>query len=98
MIYQTEATYGRTNETYPDVIEIEGVERDVNIVRIGRVALMYQTTDRRVTGAWDNSARQWVELPAGEYRTAVQRAIRVASNVDAPSIIALPVLAPEVAQ
>jgi hypothetical protein len=98
VIYQTEATYGRTNETYPDVIEIEGVERDVNIVRIGRVALMYQTTDRRVTGAWDNSARQWVELPAGEYRTAVQRAIRVASNVDAPSIIALPVLAPEVAQ
>lgn len=98
VMYQTESTYGRTNETYPDIIEIDGVERDVNIVRIGRVALMYQTTDRRVTGAWDNSARQWVELPAGEYRTPVQRAIRVASNVDAPSIIALPVLAPEVAQ
>ncbi len=98
VIYQTEATYGRTNATYPDIIEIDGAERDVNIVRIGRVALMYQTTDRQVTGAWDNNARQWVELPAGEYRTAVQKAIRVASNIDAPGIIDLPVLFPEVAQ
>lgn len=98
VMYQTEATYGRTNATYPDIIEIDGAERDVNIVRIGRVALMYQSTDRQVTGAWNNSTRQWVELPAGEYRTAVQKAMRVASNVDAPGIIELPVLAPEVAQ
>lgn len=98
VMYQNEAQYGRTNATYPDVIEINGAERDVNIVRIGRVALMYQTTDRQVTGAWDNNARQWVELPAGEYRTAVQTAIRVASNLDAPKIIELPVIAPEVAQ
>ncbi len=98
VIYQTEATYGRTNATYPDTIEIDGVDRDVNIVRIGRVALMYQTTDRQVTGTWDNKARQWVELPAGAYRTTVQKAMRVASNVDAPGIIELPVMAPEVAQ
>jgi hypothetical protein len=98
VIYQTESTYGRTNATYPDVIVINGAERDVNIVRIGRVALMYQSTDRQVTGAWDNNAREWVELPAGEYRTSVQTAIRVASNLDAPKIIELPVLAPEVAQ
>lgn len=98
VMYQTEATYGRTNATYPDTISIGGVERDVNIVRIGRVALMYQTTDRQVTGAWDNKAREWVELPAGTYRTAVQKAMRIASNVDAPDIINLPVAAPEAAQ
>ncbi len=98
VIYQTESTYGRTNATYPDTIEIDNVERDVNIVRIGRVALMYQTTDRQVTGTWDNNTRQWVELPAGAYRTTVQKAMRVASNVDAPDIIELPVMAPEVAQ
>ena len=37
-------------------------------------------------------------LDAAEYRTAVQSAIRVASQLDAPRIIELPVLAPEVAQ
>lgn len=98
VLYQTENSYGRTIETYPSTIEINGVARDVNIVRIGRVALMYQTTDRLVTGAWDKDARTWVELPAGEYRTAVQTAIRVASQLDAPKIIDLPVHAPEIAQ
>jgi len=37
-------------------------------------------------------------LPAGDYRTAIQSAIRVASQLDAPRIIELPVLAPEAAQ
>lgn len=98
VLYQTENSYGRTIETYPDSIELNGAVRDVNIVRIGRVALIYQTTDRQVTGAWDRDARAWVELPAGEYRTAVQTAIRVASQLDAPKIIDLPVHAPEIAQ
>lgn len=98
VLYQTENSYGRTIETYPATIAIGGVDRDVNIVRIGRVALIYQTTDRQVTGAWDLNARAWVELPAGEYRTAVQTAIRVASQLDAPKIIDLPVQAPETAQ
>jgi hypothetical protein len=70
----------------------------VNIARFGRVALIYQTTDRQETGAWDNEARAWVSLPPGEYRTAVQTAIRVASQLDAPRIINLPVAAPEAAQ
>lgn len=98
VLYQTENSYGRTIETYPDSIEIGGAVRDVNIVRIGRVALIYQTTDRQVTGAWDKDARAWVELPDGEYRAAVQTAIRVASQLDAPKIIDLPVKAPEIAQ
>ncbi|GAB5498299.1 MAG: DUF3450 domain-containing protein [Pseudohongiellaceae bacterium] len=96
--YQTETSYGRTMETYADTINLNGSDRDVNIARFGRVALIYQTTDRMETGAWDNNARQWVPLPPGEYRTAVQTAIRVASQLDAPRIIELPVPAPEAAQ
>jgi hypothetical protein len=98
VMYQTETSYGRTIETYPDTISIDGIDLDVNIARIGRVALLYQTTDRQQTGAWDNLNREWVTLAAGDYRTSVQSAIRVASSLDAPRIIELPVLAPEVAQ
>jgi hypothetical protein len=94
-IYQVENSYGRTVETYADSIEIAGVTRDVEIVRIGRVALMYQTTDRQVTGTWDNNARQWVELPAGQYRTAAQSAIKVASGLDAAKMLEMPIIAPE---
>ena len=98
VLYQTETSYGRTIETYATTIELGGVARDVNIVRIGRVALVYQTTDRQLTGAWDRDARTWVELAAGEYRTVVQTAIRVAAQLDAPKIIELPVHVPEIAQ
>lgn len=98
VMYQTESSYGRTIETYPDTIPLGGVERDVNIARIGRITLMYQTVDRQSTGAWDNTARAWVELPAGDYRTAVQAAIRVASQLDSARIIDLPIMAPEAAQ
>src|SRR5690606_38120408 len=50
-LYQIESTYGRTLETYPATLLIEGVERDVNMLRVGRIALAYQTQDREVTGA-----------------------------------------------
>ena len=89
VMYQTETSYGRTIETYPETISVDGVDLDVNIARIGRVALLYQTTDRQQTGAWDNSNRNWVTLDAADYRTAVQSAIRVASQLDAPRIIEL---------
>ena len=98
VMYQTETSYGRTIETYPDTITIGGVELDVEIARYGRVALLYQTTDRQQTGAWDNAGRQWEILDDADYRTAAQSAIRVASQLDAPQIINLPVLAPESVQ
>lgn len=98
VMYQTETSYGRTHETYPATITLGGIERDVNIARVGRIALLYQTMDRRETGTWDNNARMWVELEPGDYRTAVQSAIRVISNLDSARIIDLPIMAPESVQ
>jgi len=98
VLYQNETLYGRTHETYPDTINLNGQDLDVNILRVGRVALLFQTTDRQVTGRWNNQARAWETLDAGEYRTAVQGAIRVSSGLDAPRIIELPIAAPEAAQ
>jgi len=98
VLYQNETLYGRTHETYPDTISFNGVDRDVNLLRVGRIALMFQTTDRQITGMWDRDSRTWVEIPAGEYRTALQTAIRVSSGLDAPRIIDLPIIAPELAQ
>lgn len=98
VLYQNETLYGRTHETYADTISLDGTERDVSVLRVGRVALLFQTTDRLVTGRWNNESRQWEELEPGEYRTAVQAAIRVSSGLDAPRIIELPIPAPEIAQ
>ena len=98
VLYQAENNYGRTNESYPTTLEIDGVERDVDMLRVGRIALVYQTSDRTLTGAWDKEANQWVALDAGEYRTAIQRAISVAKGLSSPAIMDLPIPAPESVQ
>ena len=42
---------GRTLESYPDsALTLNGQDRDVNILRVGRIALLFQTTDRQITG------------------------------------------------
>ena len=74
VMYQTETSYGRTIETYPETININGADRDVNIARIGRVALLYQTTDRQETGAWDNRGRQWVASVSYTHQTLPTKA------------------------
>jgi len=98
VLYQTENNYGRTHETYPTTLNVEGVDRDVDILRVGRVALLYQTKDRTMTGAWDKAAGAWVTLDPVEYRTAVQRAISVSSGLVSPAILEIPIVAPESAQ
>ena len=98
VLFQTENAYGRTRETYSTTLTLDGVERDVDMLRVGRVSLVFQTKDRELTGAWDPQARQWVTLDPAEYRTAIRSAINVASGMVAPAIIDLPIVAPELAQ
>jgi hypothetical protein len=96
--YKIENEYGRKIDTYKDTIEIDGVEREVNVFRAGRIALLYQTTDLEVTGAWDNTSRSWQKLESNEYRNAVQQGIRIANKQASIDILNLPVAAPEAAQ
>lgn len=94
-LYQTENAYGRTRETYPATLVIDGVERDVDMMRVGRVSLAYQTKDRSMTGAWDPRTRQWVALDDSEYRNAIRTAMSVASGTIAPEVVFMPIVAPE---
>ncbi|MDP1932776.1 MAG: DUF3450 domain-containing protein [Gammaproteobacteria bacterium] len=98
VLYQIENNYGRTHETYPTTLTIDGTERDVDILRVGRIALVYQTKDRTLTGMWDQQTRQWAELDPGQYRTAIQRAISVSSGLVSPAIMDIPIVAPESVQ
>lgn len=65
-LYSIELQYGRGIEAYTDTIELGGAEREVDILRIGRVALVYQSTDGAETGAWNKDAQSWEELSAGD--------------------------------
>lgn len=92
--FQIEIDYGRTIETYNDTVELpDGGTRDVQFLRIGRVALLYQSADTRVTGAWDHDAKQFV--PVNDFRTEVKKGLRIANEQIAPELVMVPVPPPE---
>ena len=94
--YQIEAGYGKNIEAYAGTLPIDGENRKVDLLRIGRVVLAFQTPDQSVTGFWDKSAGQWSEL-ADEYRRAVTQGIRIARKQAAPTLLDLPLPTAEVA-
>ncbi len=91
--YQVENTYGTTIEAYTDVIELEGKSRQVDMLKWGRVALVFQTPDAEITGVWDNDARQWVIL-GDEFRQGVRDGLRIARKTMTADLVHLPVPAP----
>jgi Protein of unknown function (DUF3450) len=93
--YKIEAEYGRKIDAYKGSVEIDGVERDVNFFRVGRIALLYQTTDTEISGAWDQGARDWVALDRGEYRNAIMKGLRIARKEASIDLLNLPIEAPE---
>lgn len=90
--YQIEMEYGRTLEAYEGKLGDGEGGRTVQFVRLGRVALMYQTPDGRETGYWDAAARKWVQDRG--YAHDVREAIRVAKKQGAPDLLWVPVAAP----
>lgn len=92
--YKVENDYGRTIEAYRGELELAGTIRQVDFLRVGRVALVYQTNDLEMTGRWNIETAEWDALGA-EYRNPIRDAIRIARKQLAPDLLSLPIAAPE---
>lgn len=95
--YQIENDYGSTIEAYKDTVNIDGSTREVDFLRVGRIGLIYQSQDGKVSGAWDQSARQWQVL-GNESKNQIKFALQIAMKQKAPDLVLLPVPAPEASQ
>ena len=84
-------------DTYKDTISIDGQEREVNILRVGRLVLAYQTSDLDQTGVWNKESGSWEELPSS-YRNPVKNGIRIAQKLQTVNILEMPIPAAEVIQ
>jgi Protein of unknown function (DUF3450) len=91
--YQIETDYGRTIESYSQALVQNGVSRTVDILRIGRVALLYTTFDRTESGYWDRATGAWIKLPQ-DRNHAIARGIQMARKETPPDFIEVPVPAP----
>ena len=94
--YQIENEFGRTIEAYQGELELDGKARLVEFLRVGRIALLYQTLDGSETGVWDHRNQVW--KGAADSRSAVRKGIRVARKQVAPDLLRIPLPAAEVAK
>lgn len=92
--WSIEVEYGSAFQTESGEVVIDGVERAVDFVILGRVGLLAQTNDdEAITLAWDHANEQWLDLGSGN-RNAVRQAIRMARSQIAPDLLLLPVTPP----
>ena len=92
--WQIENDYARTIFSYTDELTIDGTTREVDVLQIGRIALLYQTADGAQSGAWDQRNRTWVSV-GNEFRNPIRQGIRLARNQVAPDLLLLPIAPPE---
>ena len=88
--YQIEMEYGRTMTAYRETLE-DG--RVAEMVRLGRIALMYRVIETGEVGYWDKDAKQFIADP--DSRGGIEEALSIAKEERAPDLIVVPVPAPQ---
>lgn len=92
--FQIENEYGRTMETYADTINVNGLDRKADVLKVGRVALVFQTPDGTETGMWNKETESW-EVLGDEFTTPVRNGIRMARKQLSVDMLMLPITGPE---
>ncbi|MCO7225442.1 DUF3450 domain-containing protein [Pleionea sp. CnH1-48] len=92
--YQIELDYGNSVQAYEETMDVDGVEKQVDVLRFGRTALMFITRgDNPVAKAWDINSKSWKTLDSAQ-TTAVARAYKDVKRNN-KKLIVIPVSAPE---
>lgn len=86
--YGVELDYGSTVEGYTGNLP-NG--KEVNFLRVGRVALIYQTLTQDASGWW-NPAKGQFETLDRRYNDEIKEAIRIAKRQASPNLAGLPIL------
>jgi hypothetical protein len=87
--YQIEAEYGQSLEAYEGTASVDGRERRVDFLRVGRLALYFVALDRSEAGIWNPAAGSWNILPASAL-DGLDYALRVARKQAPPNLLELP--------
>jgi uncharacterized phage infection (PIP) family protein YhgE len=84
-----EAEYGSTIEVYQQTIAVDDASSLVNVFRLGRISLFYQTLDQKRCGFYDVAADAWRTLPTA-FNRCLQTAIEIGAKRRPVELLTLP--------
>lgn len=85
--YMIENDYAKNIESYKDKVD----EKVVELLRIGRVALYYQTLDFKNSGMWDKKKKKFISLDSS-YNKKILQAIKISKRQITPDLLILPMI------
>ena len=87
--YQIEMEYGRTIESYKETVMVNGSDYTVDLLRVGRLIMAFQTLDGQLSGVWNKQKKKW-EVLDDEYDRHIKKGLQVAQKQAPPDLIELP--------
>ena len=93
--YQIESEYGYTIESYPQTINLKNNTLHVQVLRIGRVSLYYQSEDGQHSGYWDSNKQQWLNASIesdNNIADEIKQGLLIAQKQRPHSLLSLPVI------
>lgn len=84
-----EMEYGNTIEVYQETIATDDREMLVDIFRLGRIALFFQTLDRKSCGFYNVASATWQPLPPAYNRT-IEAAMEIGTKRRPVELLTLP--------
>jgi len=92
--YQIENEYGRTIEAYRGSVNFNDKDFNADFLRIGRVALMFVTTNGDTAAYWDTSSKSWVKSSSAIKRST-EEGLKIALKQSPPTLITIPITSNE---
>jgi hypothetical protein len=87
---EIEARYGKDASASDGTLVLNGVETDVTILRLGRLAMFYQSLDQESVGRWNKETKAWEPMD-DSYARSIRRALAMARGERIVEMIQVPI-------
>ena len=88
--YQIEGEYGRSIEAYTTKLSVDGDTFDAEILRVGRIAMLYLGLGGERAGYWNPEDRTWIADTDRAFLRHVENGLKVARKEVAPELLTVP--------
>ena len=83
--YQIEIEYGKTLEAYRALLG----DKNVNFLKVGRVAFFYETLDAQSYGVWQPKLQTWQLVEDREVKKSIATGIKIARKQRSPELLTI---------